>query len=62
MASESQQITVRVDARLLDRADALTEHVAGLTGGAATRADVWRQAIIKGLQVLEREQGAKRSK
>lgn len=55
MASESQQITVRVDTRLIERADELIEHVTDLTGNPATRADVWRQVIIKGLAALERE-------
>jgi hypothetical protein len=52
--AESQQITVRVDTRLIDRADALLEFVSEDTGRAAVRADVWREALIAGLRELER--------
>ncbi len=52
--AESHQITVRIDTRLLDRADALIEFVSGETGRAAVRADVWREALIAGLKELER--------
>lgn len=51
----SVQITVRVDPALLDRADTLRDSVTARNGIPAARADVWREALVKGLAVLEAE-------
>ena len=51
-------VTVRVDARLVERADALVGSVAESSGRAATRADVWREALVRGLRELERAAAA----
>jgi hypothetical protein len=52
--ADTQQITVRVDARMIERADSLLNLVAEETGRGAVRADVWREALIRGLRELER--------
>lgn len=54
-AEKSVQLTVKVDPRIVERADALVDHVAKDTGIAATRADVLRIAIVRGLQAIERD-------
>lgn len=51
----SQQITIRLDARILARADALLELVAHETGRDAARSDVLREALVRGLRDLERQ-------
>ncbi len=47
-------LTIRVDARLLERADALIDVVSERLGRRALRADVWREALVRGLQELEK--------
>lgn len=56
-AREGVQITVRVDPRLVERADALIDFVAKASGRPATRADAWREALVRGLLALEAEAG-----
>ena len=55
MMGDSQQITVRVDSRMVDRADELLDFVSEETGRVAVRADVWREALVRGLKELERQ-------
>jgi hypothetical protein len=52
--SKTVQITVKVDATLLVRADKLVPHVSTERGVAVTRTDVFRSAIVAGLAALER--------
>lgn len=51
----SQQITVRVDDKLVERADQLLDYVTDIIGQRAVRADVWRRALVVGLALLEHE-------
>ena len=51
----SQQITVRVDGRLIDRAERLIDFVTEETGRTSTRADVFREAMLRGLRALEHQ-------
>jgi hypothetical protein len=50
---ESIQITVRVGASVIDRADELVEYLSGLRGIPAARADVYREALLIGLKTLK---------
>ncbi len=60
-APESFQVTLKVTTRLVERADDLIDHVSEAvfrhseTGQTATRADVWREAILRGLKSLEKD-------
>ena len=47
------QLSVRVDARVVPRADALLDRVSELIGHPARRADVLREALLLGLAELE---------
>jgi len=55
MAEKMIQITVKVDPRIIARAEELRDVVTNETGLSATLADVYRIALIRGLQSLERE-------
>ena len=48
------QITVKLDAALLERADALIDVVSDELGVVAKRADVLRLALVRGLRALEK--------
>jgi hypothetical protein len=52
--SDTIQITTRLNARLVARADELRDFVAGEVGGDASRAEVIRRAIALGVRELER--------
>jgi hypothetical protein len=54
----SEQITVRVDPALIQRADALIDSLTERNGLPAARADVYRLALIKGMRDLELELAA----
>lgn len=47
------QISQRLDPSLLERADALIDDTSRRYGRVATRADVLREALARGLEVLE---------
>jgi predicted DNA-binding protein len=50
------QLTVRMSARVLRRVDRLAGHVGkrlGMPATGATRADVLREALLRGLEILE---------
>ena len=53
-AREGVQITVRVEPRLVRRADAMIHPTSTLIGRPAKRADVLREALLLGLAELER--------
>jgi hypothetical protein len=53
--AETTQLTIRVSRRVAMRAEALIELVGRDLGIPATRTDVIREAILRGLDVLERE-------
>ncbi len=53
--SETTQLTIRVSRRVALRAERLIEQVGRSLGVPATRTDVIREAILRGLDVLERE-------
>jgi hypothetical protein len=53
--TETTQLTIRVSRRVALRAERLIEHVGRSLGVPATRTDVVREAILRGLDVLERE-------
>lgn len=53
-STDNERISVRVDARLVQRAEALIDHVSEETGRSAKLADVWREALLRGLRELER--------
>jgi hypothetical protein len=53
--SELAQLTIRVSVRVAMRAEALIEHVGRSLGIPATRTDVVREALLRGLDALERE-------
>jgi hypothetical protein len=55
---ETAQLTIRVSQRVAMRAERLIEHVGRSLGVPATRTDVVREAILRGLDVLEREAAA----
>jgi hypothetical protein len=62
--AETTQLTIRVSRRVAMRAEALIELVGRDLGIPATRTDVIREAILRGLDVLEGEastQGRARS-
>jgi hypothetical protein len=50
----SQQTALRLDPDLIERADALLPRISARLGKAATRADVLRLALVRGLKELER--------
>lgn len=56
--SETSQLTIRVSKRVALRAERLIDHVGRSLGVPATRTDVVREAIMRGLDVLEREAAA----
>lgn len=59
----SNQITIRVHPAIVDRADALVDFVGERTNQATpSRADVWREALLRGIAELEREHGEMRKK
>jgi hypothetical protein len=47
------QLTVRMSAEILARVGRLTEHVSSKLGMPATRTDVLREALLRGLEILE---------
>ncbi len=48
-------LSLRLQIDLVDRADALIDFLAKETGGVGlTRSDVFREAIVRGLRVMER--------
>lgn len=49
------QFALRLPASVLERADALIEHLSG-AGFAVTRSDALRVALLRGLTSLEQEQ------
>ncbi len=51
----SIQMSARVDSSMVDRADSLIAHVTTKRGLTSKRADVWREALIIGLRMLEQE-------
>jgi len=53
--AETTQLTIRVSRRVAMRAEALIELVGRDLGIPATRTDVIREAILRGLDVLEGE-------
>ncbi len=53
--SEVQQVTIKLDARVLARAEALVDGLSETTGRPCTRVDVLREALVRGLRSLERE-------
>jgi hypothetical protein len=53
--AETAQLTIRVSRRVAMRAEALIEQVGRELGIPATRTDVIREAILRGLDVLEAE-------
>jgi hypothetical protein len=55
---ETAQLTIRVSQRVALRAERLIEHVGRSLGVPATRTDVVREAILRGLDVLESEAAA----
>lgn len=56
--AETTQLTIRVSRRVAMRAEALIELVGRELGIPATRTDVIREAILRGLDVLEDEASA----
>lgn len=56
MSSDTIQISVRVSARVNERADRLREFIADENGGGSSRADVFRAALILGIRELEKKQ------
>ena len=54
---EHVQTTIRMSTQLVERADALIPRLTGEQGYTATRADVWRKALLLGLAELERTRG-----
>jgi hypothetical protein len=56
--AETTQLTIRVSRRVAMRAEALIELVGRDLGIPATRTDVIREAILRGLDVLEAEAAA----
>lgn len=57
---ELVQFSIRVNRRVQTRAERLVGFVAGELGVPATRADVVRLALLRGLDVLEQQQAKKR--
>jgi hypothetical protein len=51
----TSQLKVRVSRRILRRADRLAQRVSEQLGLPATRTDVLRQALLRGLALLEAE-------
>ena len=47
------QLTVRTSTRVLRRVDRLAKHVCERFGMPATRTDVLREALLRGLEILE---------
>lgn len=52
--SHGTQMGLRLDPAILDRADALIDAVSASRGAPASRADVIREAILRGLRALEK--------
>ena len=52
----TEQLTVRISKRVLGRAKRLTRHVARRFGRPATRTDVLREALLRGLAILEAQE------
>jgi hypothetical protein len=55
-AAPSIQITIRLDPAVLDDADVLIPALTERTGLPATRVDVLRAALVRGLRAMKREQ------
>jgi len=59
----SNQITIRVHPAIVERADELVDFVGARTNQATpSRADVWREALLRGIAELERERGEAKKK
>ena len=56
----AEQITVRVDRSLIDRAEGLIAFVGESKALPAVRADVFREAILIGLKALEKDRDKKK--
>lgn len=52
----TKQIALRLNEQVLDRADALIPYLSERTGGVSSQAEVLREACMRGLRELEREQ------
>lgn len=53
-------INVRASQDIITRADALIEYVSSARGKNASRSDVVREAVLRGLAAMERESGIDR--
>lgn len=57
---KTHPVTLRIDPQLLERLDALTQHIAErAVSGLVTRSSVVRSAMLRGLAELERDAGFK---
>ena len=56
-ADGGNQITIRIHPAMIERADDLVDFVGERTNNASpSRSDVWREAMLRGMADLEREQ------
>ena len=56
LAKVPDQIAVRTSPELVERADAMIAFLSGLRGVQVTRSDVYREALVRGLRDMEREE------
>lgn len=52
---ENNQYSMRLDPEILSRADALVEYLSKREGKVATRTDVMRIAVVRGIREMERD-------
>ena len=53
-AEEDATLSLRIHAKLVERADGLIEFLSEQSGRVCTRSDVWREALVRGLRAIEK--------